>query len=174
MKKLSVNIALASAAAALLASAPAQAGTATGTLTSTLTVTTTCTIANGGNALLDFGTIPAKTLTDNLDADTGATLQLDCDGTVSAPTLRIAASANRSGSDRALKATVAGTDLFVPYRLFTTAGRTTEYAIDTAVAIPGGFSAAGTNTVTIYGRIPTGTAIDQGSYTDMVNLEVTY
>ncbi|WP_219892963.1 Csu type fimbrial protein [Aquisediminimonas profunda] len=160
------------AVAAMASVTPAFAGTASGTLTSTLNVVTTCTIgAGGGNALLDFGTVPAQTLTSPLDADTGATLQINCDGSASSPTLAIGASANLVSGSRALKATVGGVDRFIPYALFKDAGRTTPFPINTPVTIPA--LTAGANTEVIYGRIPTGT-IDQGTYTDVVPLTVTF
>lgn len=160
------------AVAAMASAAPAFAGTASGTLTSTLSVTTSCSIGNGGSAALDFGSIPAKTLTAPLDADTGATLTINCDGDATSPTLAIGASSNLVGGVRALKATVGAVTRLVPYAVFQDAGRTTPFAIDTPVAIPA--FTAGANTVPVYGRIATGTVIDQGSYSDTVSLTVTY
>ncbi len=160
------------AVAALASAAPAFAGTASGTLTSTLSVTTSCTIGNGGSATLDFGTIPAKTLTAPLDADTGATLTVNCDGNATSPTLTIGASSNLVGGVRALKATVGAVTRLVPYALYQDVGRTTPFAIDTPVTIPD--FTAGVNTVPVRGRIEAGTAIDQGDYSDTVSFTVTY
>ena len=157
------------AVATLASAAPALAGTASGTLTSTLSVTTSCSIA-GGSAALDFGSIPAKTLTSPLDADTGATLTVNCDGSSTSPTLAIGASGNLVSGSRALK--VATGTALVPYSVFRDAGRTVEYVIDQPVALSA-FTAGG-NTVTLFGRIPTGTVIDQGDYSDTVSLTVTY
>ena len=155
---------------AAVAASPALAGTATGTLDTTLTVTTSCSIANG-SAALDFGSIPAQTLATPLDADTGATLTVNCDGTATSPTLAIGANNLVSGV-RALKETSGGTIPSVPYALYRDAGRTEEYTIDQAFPISA--FTAGSNSVTIYGRIASGTVIDQGSYNDNVSLTITY
>lgn len=156
------------AVAALAAAAPALAGTATGTLTSTLDVTTTCSITNG-SAAIDFGSIPAQTLSTPLDADTGATLTVNCDGNAAAPTLAIGAN-NLDAGVRALKEGASAQ--LVRYSLYQDSGRTSEYTIDTAFPISA--FTAGDNSVTIYGRIASGTVIDQGSYSDAVTLTVTY
>ena len=90
------------AVAAMASVTPAFAGTASGTLTSTLNVVTTCTIgAGGGNALLDFGTVPAQTLTSPINADTGTTLTVNCDGNSATPTLAIGVHLDRHRRARA-------------------------------------------------------------------------
>jgi len=156
---------------ALVSASPALAGTASGTLSSTLSVTTSCSITNG-SAALDFGSIPAKTLTTPLDADSGATLTVNCDGDATSPTLAIGANNVDAGGGRVLKASVGVFSRFVPYSLYQDAGRTAEYTVDQPFAISA--FTAGDNTVTIYGRIASGTVIDQGSYNDNVSLTVTY
>lgn len=170
------------ALAALASATSAYAGTATGTLTSTLNVTTTCTIGNGGaggvaGALLDFGTIPAGTLTTPLDADTGAgagaTLTVNCDGTAAGPTLAIGPTPNLSGGLRAMSNVTGGTTNLVPFRIFFDSGRTTEYLINTPITLPN-FS-AGNNVVTLYGRIASGTPISvQGVYSGNSTLTLTF
>lgn len=155
--------------AALASATPALAGTATGTLTSTLSVVTSCSITNG-SAAIDFGTIPAQTLTSPLDADTGATLTVNCDGTASSPTLAIGSN-NLDTGVRALRD--AATARLVKYSLYQDSGRTTEYVIDQPLPISA--FTAGDNSVTIYGRIASGTVIDQGSaYSDDVTMTITY
>ncbi|MBP7136717.1 MAG: spore coat protein U domain-containing protein [Sphingomonadaceae bacterium] len=170
------------ALAALASATSAYAGTATGTLTSTLNVTTTCTIGGGGaggvaGALLDFGTVPAGTLTTPLDADTGvgagATLNVNCDGTASAPTLAIGATPNLAGGLRAMSTTVGGATSLVPFSLFFDSGRTTEYPINTPVTLPD--FTTGNNVVTVYGRVAAGTAIPvQGLYSGDATLTLTF
>jgi hypothetical protein len=162
------------AVAAMASVTPALAGTASGTLTSTLNVVTTCTIgAGGGNALLDFGTVPAQTLTSPINADTGTTLTVNCDGNSATPTLAIGVSSNVVAGSRAMKATVAGVDQFVPYSLFRDAGRTVPFAINTPVPLPS-FN-AGANVVPVYGQVPSGTTLLQATgYTDTVALNLTF
>ena len=162
------------AVAAVASAAPAFAGTASGTLTSTLAVVTTCTVGSGGgNALLDFGTVPAQTLTSPLDADTGNSLTVNCDGDAATPTLAIGASANVVSGFRAMKATVGGVDQFVPYSLFQDAGRTVPFAINTPVSLPP--FTAGANPMKIYGRIAAGVLLKQAPlHTDTVTLNYTF
>lgn len=170
------------AVAALASATSAYAGTATGTLTSTLNVTTTCTIGNGGaggvaGALLDFGTVPAGTLTTPLDADTGvgagASLTVNCDGTASAPTLAIGATPNLVGGLRAMSNTVGGVVSLIPFILSVDSGHTTPYDIDTPVVLPD--FTTGNNVVTVYGRVAAGTAIPvQGLYSGDATLTLTF
>jgi spore coat protein U-like protein len=173
MRKNTLTLAL-GLAAGLLA-APLFAGTATGNLTVQATVVAGCSLntggANAGNALLNFGNV-SSTLA-NIDADTTSTgnngLSIICTNTTPY-SVTANNGLNATGTQDRM---VGAAGVFLPYNLYTTAGRT--IAFPNSGTSLGGVGNGLAQTIPVYGRIPAGTTLPApGSYLDTVVLTVTY
>lgn len=158
MRKIAIGV----AAIAATVSTPALAGTATGTVEVSLTVSSACSVTAEP---LAFGTVSAF---DN-DIDASSPTTVKC--TPGAPyTVYLDYGLNPTGTQRKLKSTTSATT--VSYDLYSDSGRT---------AVWGGVLAGITGTGdgsdqarTIYGRIPTQTAVGAGDYKDTVTVTVNY
>lgn len=171
------TLALALGLSAALLSAPVFADTATGNLIVKAKVVKSCTISSSvelgtGNALLNFGNI-TSTLS-NIDVDTSAAgnsgLGVQCTNGTSY-NVTADSGGHASGTQRRMLGP-GGSD-FLPYGLYSDAQHNFEFPT-VAPGVPG--TGDGTvKTVTIYGRIPSGTPLPTpGDYTDTVVLTVNY
>ena len=157
MRKIAFGI----AAAAAIASSPAlAAGTATGTVEVSLNVSSSCSVTAQP---LDFGSTTA--FTTNLDSSSATTVKCTPDA---AYTVLINNGLNASGTQRRLKSTVGST--FVSYDLYTDGTRGTAWPSTGVLGVGSGFDQA----MTIYGRVPTQTAVAAGDYKDTLTVTVNY
>lgn len=168
------TLALALGLSAALLSAPVFAATVTGNLTVKAHVNASCVVntgaANGGNALLDFGTV-TSTLA-NVDVDTtmgtNSGLSVICTNTTGYSVTADNGQNNASGQRRMKN----GTN-YLAYNLYSDGARTNAFpTTGTTLSFTGNGTA---QTVPIYGRIPSGTPLPApGDYQDLVTLTVTY
>jgi spore coat protein U-like protein len=163
MKTLLSRAALAAAAMAVGLSG-AHATTATANLNVSLQVTSSCTVSA---TPLNFG---SSTLLSNVD--TTATISVTC-GSGSSYSVTLGDgqhSVGSSGSGLRMMASSSGT---IEYQLYSDSSRGTGTAWFGSTAVPG----TGTGSVqpiTVYGRVPASPGAAAGSYTDVVQITVTY
>jgi spore coat protein U-like protein len=152
-------------AGALCAAPMAQAATAIGTLNVTATVSSTCIV---GASTLAFGSVTSAAIqAGNIDA-TG-TITVNCT-TATAYTIALDKGAG-TGATAASRKMMSGANL-LNYSIYTDAGRLTVWA-DTAGTVSGTGSGA-VQTLVPYGRIIAGQTVPAATYTDVVNVTVTY
>jgi spore coat protein U-like protein len=152
---------LAVAAAAALAH-PARSAIDTDVLTVTATVLSACSLSGG--ATLDFGTYTSGQTT---NADVNGTINfVNCSGTLTFA-LDGGGSGNINGRQMRNGASV------LNYQLYRTSSRTAVFGsgADSQVHIQIGTSSG---FVTVYGRIPAGQVVPEGTYTDTVNVTLTF
>ena len=126
---------------------------------SSVTITATCTVANG---TLAFGSQAASALSANIDA-TG-TFTVNCTNNANYA-ITMDNGVNASGVQRRMNDGGTG---YLNYNLYSDAGRTTSWG-----SVSG--TATGANqTISVYGRIPSGQTATAGSYSDTVQFTVTY
>lgn len=134
----------------------AQAATVTGSISSTLTLTAACQVngTSGTSGLnfgaLNFGTQDALFVTANaqvLGGGGGAMSILCSAGTV--PVIKVRAGLHDGQSSGGTRALADGSGNFVPYDLYTDAGRTALLAVDDTITLPTSTGAA--QTVNLYG-----------------------
>lgn len=153
---------LLAAAAVALAAAPAVAGTDSAILTVRVTVQEACTIEGG---TLDFGTYSS-----------GQQVAADADGTISvnncaASTLEIALDGG-TASDIANRKMANG-DSTLQYQLYKNSARnqlwgTGDDSLKQQLLVPGSLD------IGVYGRVPGGQNVPGGTYTDTVNVTLTF
>ena len=153
-------------ALAALSGSQADAATATGPLAITAAVTGTCSV---GASVLGFSSASSATiLAGNID-NTGTILVTCTSG--SGYTVNLDAGLG-TGATVAVRKMASGTNL-LNYSIYTTAARTTVWCDDA----PGSVTGTGTGaaqTLSAYGRIFSGQVAIAGSYTDTVNVTITY
>lgn len=140
---------------------PAWAGTDTDQLTVTATVLSACSLSGG---TLSFGTYTAGQTT-NLDTN-GTINYVNCSGTLS-----FALDGGGSGNVNARQMSSGSNRL--NYQIYRNAARN---AIWGTGADAHGVTLIGTQsgTVTVYGRIPASQTVADGTYTDTVNITLTF
>lgn len=151
------------AVAILIAGSGAQAGTDTGTLAVTVTVSDICSIDGG---VLDFGTYSG-----------GQSTALDAAGTISyvgcsAGTLTFALDGGSNGNvdDRKMEN---GGGNSLKYQLYRNSGRTQVWGTgNRALAMQ--LLLSGSGSIPVYGRIPGGQDAASGTYSDSVNVTLTF
>jgi len=145
----------------------ASASTTTDSMAVTATVTASCHIAAG--SALAFGSYDAST---NTNVDGTATISTTCTNTT---TYDIGLDAGlKSGATVSTREMNDGGTNYLPYSLYSDAGRTTNWG-DTVSTDTVAKTGTGTaQTTTVYGRIPANTSAVPGSYTDTVTITVTY
>jgi spore coat protein U-like protein len=151
------------AAAGLIAlsAAAAHAGTANGNLAVSATITATCTVTDGA---LAFGSQAASALSSNVDA--AGSFGVNC--TSNAPySMTLDDGANVTGTQRRM---ISGSN-YLNYDIYSDSGRTSAWRGTAAVSGTGNGS---TQTVNVYGRIPSGQTVPTGAYTDTVQITVSY
>lgn len=150
------------AAAAALVAAPAAADTDTDILTVRVTVQEACTIAGG---TLDFGTY-----------NSGQQAEASAEGSISynncaAGTLDIALDGGTAGDVQNRQ--MANGDSTLGYQLFKNSAAsqvwgTGDDALQQQLLVPG------SGDISVYGRIPGGQNVPAGTYTDTVNVTLTF
>jgi spore coat protein U domain-containing protein, fimbrial subunit CupE1/2/3/6 len=156
MKTLLSRAALAAAAMALGLS-DAQATTATANLNVSLQVTSSCTVSA---TPLNFG---SATLSSNVDAT--ATISVTC-GSGNGYSVTLGDGQHSVGSGM-----LASSSGLVEYSLYTDSNRSAAWFGATAVPGTGTGSA---QSIPVYGRVPASTGTVPGSYSDVVQIIVTY
>jgi spore coat protein U-like protein len=159
MRKIAFGI----AAAAAIASTPAfAAGTATGTVDVSLSVSSACSVTAQP---LDFGTTNAFATA----IDTSSATMVKCTP-LAAYTVFVSYGANAgAGTQRKLKSTT--TAATVNYDIYSDASRTTAWSPTVGVT---GVGTGLDQPMTLYGRVPTQSAVAAGDYKDTVTVTVNY
>lgn len=155
------KIAIVLAASAAVVATPALAQTATGTVEVSLNVSSACSVTAQP---LSFGSVTA--LDANIDASSPTTVKCTPNA---AYTVNVGYGANAGATTQRKLKSAAGD--VVNYELYSDASRTTAWTPTAGVTGTGNGS---DQAMTIYGRVPTQTAVPAGSYTDSVVVTVTY
>lgn len=160
-----------------LLSTAAIAQSTTGTIASTITLTSACAVnGNTGTAAVNFGTLAfgsVSTLFTTVDAQvagtTAAGIDIQCTpGT--AVKLRFISGLHDGAAVGGTRAMSNGT-VFVPYDLYSNAGRTTPLLFATDLPL----TANGlVQTLPVYGRAVGITGLAAGSYTDTISVTLTF
>ncbi len=152
--------------AALLCAGTAQAATQTQNMAVSMTVSAGCTVTAGTIA---FGS--QSSLQANVDQQ--GTFTVTC--TNSTPyTIALDAGANgASVANRRMKGGAGNTE-FVNYSLFTNAARTANWGNTVNTDTVAGTGNGASQTLTVYGRVPSQTIGSPGAYSDNVTITVTY
>ncbi|MEZ5826231.1 MAG: spore coat U domain-containing protein [Geminicoccaceae bacterium] len=141
--------------------APAIAATDTATLTVSATVASSCSL---NSATLDFGTYSSG---QSANLDSAGTIGFDnCEGN-----LTFELDGGQSGAVQSRTMASGGNTL--TYQLFRDSNRTNIFgtgsnALQQLLLVPQ------SGTVPVYGRIPQGQAVPAGTYTDTVNITLTF
>jgi spore coat protein U-like protein len=140
---------------------PARAGTDTDILTVTATVLSACSLSGG---TLNFGSYTSGQTT-NLDV-TGVINYVNCSGS-----LTFALDGGLSGSVNARQMQQGAGRL--NYQIFRNAVRNAVWGVGAEAQ---GVVLIGTQSgsITVYGRIPSGQVVPDGTYTDTVNITLTF
>lgn len=142
--------------------AASWAATSTGNLTVTATVSNSCSIATSA---LDFSLLNVGAATNEA---TAGEVEVTCTASQTGTTVTIDGGQHVSAGQRRLES--GGS--FVPYNIYTDAGRSSAVAENGAI-YSGNISAATPQTIMVYGQVPSGTYV-AGSYTDVVTVTLTY
>ncbi|MGA9095928.1 MAG: spore coat U domain-containing protein [Pseudomonas alloputida] len=157
----------------------AQAATVTGSISSTLTLTAACQVngTSGTSGLnfgaLNFGTQDALFVTANaqvLGGGGGAMSILCSAGTV--PVIKVRAGLHDGQSSGGTRALADGSGNFVPYDLYTDAGRTALLAVDDTITLPTSTGTA--QTVNLYGKAVGKAGLPAGVYSDTISVELSF
>ncbi|AZF64788.1 MULTISPECIES: spore coat U domain-containing protein [Pseudomonas] len=156
-----------------------QAATVAGTVTATLVLTSSCQVngaaATGGMSFgnLNFGT--ANSLFTEADGQVlgggGGALSILCSAGTS-PTLTVSAGANDGKSVGGGRALYDGVANYVPYDLFTDSGHSNLLAIGGVINLAPSTGVA--QAVNIYGKANGKAGLPAGTYTDTVNVTLTF
>jgi len=151
-------------------SGQAFAGSTPGTLTVNATVNALCTIGSGGAVSLTFPAIGSDTtnLTNPVTANTS--LSVTC--TNAAPyNIGLDAGANSSNvNSRVLKS---GSNTLT-YSLYQDSGNSTVWGNTVGTNTKAATGNGASQSYTIYGKIPSGQALTVGTYSDTVNITVSF
>lgn len=157
-----INLALPFAIAAL-AVAPALAGTSTDTLSIQVAVQNACSV---GGTTIDFGTYSS-----------GQQATLDAQGNITfsgcaAGTLTISLDGGNAGNVNGRSMSGGGGDS-LSYQLYRNSARSQIWGTN-GDALQQVLLAAGSGTITVFGRIPGGQEVASGGYTDVVNITMEF
>jgi|SRR5262245_14205463 len=141
------------------------AATATSSFSVTITLAATCTVASPNT--LDFGT--QGVLSANVDQTT--TFTVTCTNTT--PYTVALDAGTGSGATVATRKMTSGAAT-VNYTLYRDAGRTNVWGVTTGTDTVAGTGNGAAQTLTVYGRVPSQTTPAPGTYTDTINVTVTY
>lgn len=164
------SLALLGLSCLLAGTAPAQAGTSTGSFQVSATVISSCSVAG---TTLNFGTA-LDPLNSAVPVDATSTLTVQCTNTTPY-TLALSAGINAGGASvfgsRAMKNGARS----LPYQLYLDVARASVWGDGTASSLTqSGVGTGASQSVTIYGRLPSLTGIVPGSYTDTVTVTISY
>ncbi len=143
----------------------AHAATATGVMTVTATVSSTCIV--GASTLAFSSATSAAIQAGNIDA--AGTVTVNCTAG-SAYTISLDAGAG-SGATVASRKMTSGSNL-LSYSVYTTAARTTVWGDGTGTVTGTGTGAS--QSIAAYGRIFAGQVVPAATYTDTINVTITY
>ena len=150
---------------ALIGGTQASAATATGTFSVSMTIQASC-LLNSSSGIA-FGT--TGVLSTNTDA-TG-TLGIQC--TTSTPyTVALDAGAGAAATTTTRKLTGSGST--INYALYRDSARTLTWGNTTGTDTVAGTGNGSTQTLTVYGRVPSQSTPAAGAYADTVNVTITY
>jgi spore coat protein U-like protein len=143
----------------------ASAATATGTFAVSMTIQSSCVLtSSSGIAFGTTGVLSANT-------DTTGTLGVQC--TTTTPyTVALDAGAGTGASTATRKLTASGST--IDYALYRDSARTLTWGNVQGTDTVGGTGNGSTQTLTVYGRVPSQATPAAGSYTDTVNVTITY
>lgn len=158
MRKIAFGI----AAAAAIASTPAMAGTATGDVLVSLKVSSACSVTAQP---LDFGTV--NSFAANIDSSSATTVKCTPQAAYSV-VINYGLNAGTTTQRKLLSTTTAAT---VNYDLYSDSTRSTTW---TPTSGKTGVGDGTEQAMTIYGRVPTQTAVAAGDYKDTVTVTVNY
>ncbi|CAI8752744.1 spore coat U domain-containing protein [Pseudomonas zeae] len=158
-----------------------SASSVTGQISVNLTLTDACQVNGAGTGAgtgINFGTLSfgsetslfTSAIGEVLSSGGGALSILCSSGT--SPTVTVRTGSNDGGSLGGTRALADGSGHFVPYDLYTDAGRTTLLAIDGV--IPLATSTGVAQTVNIYGKALGKASLPAGAYTDTVSVELAF
>ena len=156
------------AAAALTMAQASIAASATGVMTVTATVASTCIV---GASTLAFGSATSAAIqAANVDAIGNVTVNCT---TGSAYSVALDKGLG-SGSTVAVRRMTSGANL-LSYTIYTTAARTTVWGDASGGSVPiAGTGTGAEQSIPAYGRILSGQTVPAATYTDTVNVTVTY
>lgn len=153
-------------AAAIVVGGQANAGTATTSFNAKITIVAACSITTPAD--LDFGS--TGLITANIDQTT--TMNVTCTNTTPYNIGLDKGANGASVSARVMKHTsLAAT---VPYSLYSNSGRTNNWGNTIGTDTLAGTGTGTSQTITVYGRVAPQAAPTPGSYTDAVNVTLTY
>jgi len=163
-----ILIGLGAAAAIAAVGTAARAGTATGTLPISLTVTASCTVVSSPTL-----TFPSSgVLTANVDATTNITV-VCTDTTTYDIGLDAGQTTGATVTTRKMVGTGGNTDK-VSYALYSDTGRSANWG-NTVGTDTVHLTGTGSNiATTVYGRVPPQASVKPDTYTDTVNITVTF
>jgi spore coat protein U-like protein len=144
---------------------PASAASATSSFQATITLQANCQVVS--TATLSFGT--QGLLTANTDAS--ANLQVQC--TNSTP-YNIGLNAGSTAGGTVATRLMTSGSATVQYRMYTDAGRTTNWGNTVGTDTVGGTGNGSAQTFTVYGRVPVQATPAPATYNDTVTVTVTY
>ena len=158
---------LAAAVVLATATAPIWSATTSTTFTVSSTVVATCNVSAGA---LNFGSMLPTPIQSNVDAT--SSISATCSNSVP---YSIALNAGTgTGATVALRKMSSGADT-LNYQLYTDSQRTAIWGDGTAGTTVSNQTGSGSaQTITVYGRIPTGQTPPVGSYTDTITVTVTF
>ena len=142
----------------------AQSDTATADLSVSATVEDTCTLS--AVTALQFGTIDASAISSE---DIAGVLQILCTGAHAGVSVTMDSGDFESGGTRYMSD---GGSETLPYTIHSDPGHTNAIAVDGTI-YTGNISANVTQSISVYGQIPTGT-YNAGTYTDVITATLTY
>lgn len=154
---------------ALLFSVAATAGTASNTFQATATVTSACTVSG---SVLNFGSA-IDPLAVPTPVDATSTLSVQCTNTTPY-TVALNAGSNAGGASNFTARTMKSGANSLGYQLYLDTGRSTIWGDGTASSTSSGTGTGSTQSLTIYGRLPSLANVIPGSYTDTVTVTVSY
>ena len=156
-------------ASALLACGVSMATTAGNTFQVTATVISACTVS--GTALNFGSSIDPLAAATPLDAS--STLSVQCTNTTPYAVSLNAGSNAGGAANFTTRAMKSGANS-LGYQLYLDAGRATVWGNGTASSTVSGTGTGSTQSLTIYGRLPSLANVVPGSYTDTVTVTVSY
>lgn len=159
-------------AAALLAVAvlPARAASSNGSFQVSATVVSACTVSG---SVLNFGN-SIDPLSAGVPLDASSTLTVQCTNTTPY-SVALNAGANAGGPANFGARAMMNGSYALPYQLYLNSGRSTVWGDGTNTSSPvTGTGSGSSQTLTIYGRVPSLTGTVPGSYSDTVTVTISY
>jgi spore coat protein U-like protein len=162
---MSGKFALALVSALLLAGGAAFGATTTSTFQVRATITATCTILTSSD--LDFGSLGVLTA----NADQSSSIQVQCTNTTP---YNIGLDAGTGAGATVTTRKLSNGGAIINYSLYTDAARSTVWGNTIGTDTVAATGSGGSQSYTVYGRIPAQTTPAPGTYTDTITVTVTY